>query len=158
VFSGTGATRTLSSLFPFSDGYDAWAGDCADADPEGKNASNVSYWPGASRDNPLNVDPAVATSGTVDAATVLVNFTRNSGSGSVTVNAVHAADPNCASGETLATAATFTVNSATPTAIALPYGTWTLQIPGKTPVGSWPTVVLDPRASGPVSATVKITS
>jgi hypothetical protein len=74
------------------------------------------------------------------------------------VNAVHAADPKCASGETLATAATFTVNSASPTAIALPYGTWTLQISGKTPVGSWPTVVLDPRSSASVSATVKITS
>jgi type II secretory pathway pseudopilin PulG len=155
AFAGTGSTRALSNLFPFNDGYDAWAGDCADADPEGKNASNVSYWPGASRDDPFNVDPAVATSGTVDAASVLVNFTRTSGSGAVTVNAVHANDPKCTTGETVAVAS-FTVNAST--TVALPYGTWTLQISGKTPVGSWPVVVLDPRSTGTVTANVKITS
>ena len=53
AFSGTGTLRTLTNLFPYNDGFDAWAGDCADADPEGKNASNVLYWPGASRDTTL---------------------------------------------------------------------------------------------------------
>ena len=49
VFAGTTASRTLTNLFPFNSGYDAWGGDCADADPEGKNTSNVAYWPTASR-------------------------------------------------------------------------------------------------------------
>jgi type II secretory pathway pseudopilin PulG len=155
AFAGTGTSRTLTNLFPFNDGYDAWAGDCADADPEGKNASNVLYWPGASRDATLEVDPGTATSGTVDAASVLVNFTRTSGSGAVSVVAVHAADPKCTSGETL-TVASFTVNAST--TIALPYGTWTLQISGKTPVGSWPVVTLDPRVTTTATANVKITS
>ena len=82
-----------------------------------------------------------------------VNFTRTSGSTSVTLVAVHAADPKCASGETL-TAATFTVNAST--TIALPYGTWSLQISGKSPVGSWPTVALDPRVATTAVANVKI--
>ena len=150
-----GRPRTLDNLFPFNDGYDAWAGDCADADPEGKNASNVLYWPGASRDATLEVDPNVTTSGTVMAASVLVNFTRNTGSGAVSVVAVHAADPKCTSGETL-TVASFTVNAST--TIALPYGTWTLQVTGKTPVGSWPVVTLDPRVTTTATANVKITT
>ena len=153
AFAGTGTARTITNLFPYNDGFDVWAGDCADADPEGKNASSVRYWPGASRTDPLEVGPGTSTDGTVDAATVQVNFTRVSGSTSVTLVAVHAADPKCGSGETL-TAGTFTVNATT--TIALPYGTWSLQISGKSPVGSWPTVVLDPRVATTTVANVKI--
>ena len=155
AFAGTGTTRTLTNLFPFNDGYDAWAGDCADADPEGKNASNVLYWPGASRDTTLEVDPNVTTSGTVKAASVLINFTRNTGSAAVSVVAVHAADAKCTSGSTL-TVASFTVNGST--TVALPYGTWTLQVTGKTPVGSWPVVTLDPRVPTTATANVKTTT
>jgi len=50
----------------------------------------------------------------------------------------------------------FTVNAST--TVALPYGTWTLQITGKTPVGSWPVVTLDPRVATTATANVKITS
>jgi prepilin-type N-terminal cleavage/methylation domain-containing protein len=156
TFTGTGATRTVSNLYPYNDGYDVWAGSCADADPEGKNASGVPYWPGASRADSIAVDPNSATSATVTMATVQLNFTRQSGSGAVTVNAVHASgDPRCSSGQTLAVAS-FTVNGST--TVALPYGTWTLQAAGKTPVGSWPVVTLDPRSSATVNATVSITS
>ena len=153
AFSGTGSARTLSNLFPYADGYTAWAGDCSDADPEGTNASGIRYWPGATRDDPLEVAPGATTTATVSAATVQVNFTRTSGSTSVNVVAVHAADPQCASGETL-TVASFTVNGTA--TIALPYGTWTLQVTGKSPVGSWPVVVLDPRVTTTTVANVKI--
>ena len=154
VFSGTGATRTLTNLYPFNDGYDAWAGDCADADPEGTDASGVLYWPGATRPDTFAVDPNTATSGTITMPTVQVNFTRASGTTSVNVVAVHASgDPRCASGETL-TVASFTTNGST--TVALPYGTWTLQVTGKTPVGSWPVVTLDPRSSSTVTANVNI--
>jgi hypothetical protein len=85
---------------------------------------------------------------------VQLNFTRNSGSSSVNVVAVYASDPRCTTGQTL-TVASFTVNGST--TVALPYGTWTLQVTGKSPVGSWPVVVLDPRASGIVTANVAIT-
>jgi prepilin-type N-terminal cleavage/methylation domain-containing protein len=156
VFSGTGASRTLSNLYPFGDGYEAWAGSCADADPEGKDSSGDLYWPGATRADALAVDPNTTTAGTVTMATVQVNFTRTSGSGAVTINAVHASgDPRCSSGQTLAVAS-FTVNAST--TIALPYGTWTLQASGKTPVGSWPVVTLDPRVTTTATANVAITS
>ncbi|HEY7282220.1 MAG TPA: prepilin-type N-terminal cleavage/methylation domain-containing protein, partial [Actinomycetota bacterium] len=39
--AGSGASRTVSNLFPYADGYQLWAGDCADADPLGTNTSGV---------------------------------------------------------------------------------------------------------------------
>lgn len=154
VFSGTGSSRTLGNLYPYNDGYEAWAGDCADADPEGTNSSGVLYWPGASRPDPFAVDPNTTTTGTITMPTVQVNFTRASGTTAVNVVAVHASgDPRCASGETL-TVASFTTNGST--TVALPYGTWTLQVSGKTPVGSWPVVTLDPRSNSIVNANVNI--
>lgn len=153
VFAGTGATRTLANLFPYNSGYAAIAGDCADADPEGKNASGVRYWPGALRDDTIEVNPGATTTDTIAAATVQVNFSRASGSTAVNIVAVHAADPKCLSGETL-TIATLTVSGST--LVALPYGTWTLQASGKTPVGSWPVVALDPRSSATTTANVNI--
>ena len=71
----------------------------------------------------------------------------------MSVVAVHAADAKCTAGETL-TVASFTVNGST--TIALPYGTWTLQVTGKSPVGSWPVVTLDPRVTTTATANVKI--
>ena len=67
AFTGTGTTRTITNLFPFNDGFEVWAGDCADADPKGTNASGVRYWPGAVRDDPLEVTRGATTTGTVDA-------------------------------------------------------------------------------------------
>ena len=58
--------------------------------------------------------------------------------------------PKCTSGETLAVA-TFTTS--TSTLVALPYGTWTLKITGKSPVGSWPVIALDPAGHRPPSRT-----
>ncbi len=154
VFTGTGASRTLSNLYPYNDGYDAWAGDCADADPEGTNASGVAYWPGAARPDPFGVDPNNTTSGTITMPTVQVNFTRASGTSAVSLVAVHASgDPRCTSGETLTLASLTTSGTTT---VALPYGTWTLQVSGKSPVGSWPVVTLDPRSAATTNANVSI--
>ena len=44
-----GAIRTVGNLFPYADGYSAWVGSCADADPEGKDGNGLAFWPGASR-------------------------------------------------------------------------------------------------------------
>ncbi len=153
VFTGTGATRSLTDLYPFTDGYDAFAGDCADADPEGEDSGGTPYWPAASRATPFPVDPAAATSGTITMATVQVDFSRSS-SGTDTIQAVHAADSQCPAGSTL-TIATFTTSTGS-TLVALPYGTWTIQALGKTPVSSWPVVTLDPTSSATVIANVDI--
>ena len=110
VFTGVGTVRTLSNLFPFVDGYTGWAGDCADADPLGKNSSGNRYWPSALRDDAFEVSPGSNAAVTVSAGTVQVNYTRASGSGTVSIIAVHGNDTLCPSGETL-TIASFTTSS-----------------------------------------------
>ena len=154
VFTGVGTVRTLSNLFPFVDGYTGWTGDCADADPLGKDAGGNRYWPSALRDDAFEVSPGSTAPVPVSAGTVQVNFTRASGSGSVTIVAVHGNDTLCPAGETL-TVATFTATTGT-ALIALPYGTWTIKASGKTPIGSWPVVTLDPSATAASTANVSI--
>jgi prepilin-type N-terminal cleavage/methylation domain-containing protein len=154
VYTGVGTVRTLSNLFPFTDGYTGWTGDCADADPLGKDASGNRYWPGALRDDAFEVTPGGTAAVDVTAGTVQINYTRASGSGSVSIVAVHGNDTMCPSGETL-TVATFTASTGN-ALVALPYGTWTIKASGKTPVGSWPVVSLDPAATASSTANVSI--
>lgn len=155
TYTGTGGTRSIAGLFPYVDGYAAWAGECADADPQGKDATGTAYWPGASREDPLEVQPNTTTTGTVTMATVSIDFTQaGAPDGTDTVVAVHEADSKCASGKTL-TVATFSANTGN-ALVALPYGTWTLKVVGKTPVGAWPQVVLDPRSATTTNAVVQI--
>ena len=155
VFAGTGATRNLTNLFPYNDGYDAWGGDCADADPEGKDTSSVPYWPTALRADSFEVNPAATTSGAITVGTLQVDFNQSGAAdGTDTIIAVHGSDALCSAGETL-TLTTFPSNTGT-ALIALPYGTWSIRAQGKTPSGSWPTAVVSPLATGPVVAAVNI--
>ncbi len=155
VFSGAGTPRNLTDLYPFNDGYDAWAGDCADADPEGKDSGGNPYWPGAQRADPLTVNPAATTTGTVALPTLRVRFNQSGApDGTDTIVAVHSPDSRCASGSTL-TLTTFATNSGT-ALVALPYGTWTIRAIGKSPSGSWPSVTLDPNVGSIIDANVNI--
>ena len=155
AFPGVGTPRNLTNLYPFNDGYDAWAGDCVDADPEGKDPGGNPYWPGAQRADPLTVNPAATTTGTVALPTLRVRFNQSGApDGTDTIVAVHAPDSRCASGSTL-TLTTFPINTGT-TLVALPYGTWTIKAVGKSPSGSWPSVILDPNASSIIDANVNI--
>ena len=152
-FAGTGAIRTVGNLFPYSDGYSAWVGSCADADPEGKDGNAVAFWPGASRDTELQASPGGSASGTVSMPTVsLIYGSLSALSGAHNVVAVHAADNGCPTGLSY-TVGTFSGPGTS--LIALPYGTWTLTVPGATSfTGSWPTVTLDPRVPGVFVANV----
>lgn len=156
IYTGTGLARSITNLYPASDGYAVWAGDCADADPEGKDASANAYWPGAQRDPALETTAGGVTTGTVILRSVDVEYQEISApDGSDTVVALHAADNGCPSGETL-TLATFTDNTGN-ARVALPYGTWTLQVPGHSPSsGSWPTVSLNPTAGSVPQVEVQI--
>jgi type II secretory pathway pseudopilin PulG len=152
VFPGSGPTRTIGSLFPYLDGYDDWAGDCLDADPEARNGLGAIY-PGGQRQDSLSVSPGTTTPGQVVMKSVQVTVKHLNGSpvpGAVVV-AKHNADTGCPAGETL------TVGPADATGkvlAALPYGAWTIQS-GAIPIGSWPSVVVDPTKANP-SATVTI--
>ena len=146
-FPGTGTTRTVGPLFPYTSGYQVWAGDCADADPGSH--------PGGSRDPALPADPGGSSPGS--AALAAVDVTVQDGTGTpvpgARVQGVHAAASGCPAGETLTSAAAVT----DPTGnlrLALPYGTWTIQVTSPAG-GTEPQVVLGPGAPVPaVTVTV----
>ena len=133
--TGGGATRTVTPLFPFSSGYQVWAGECADADPAAH--------PGGSRGAALASNPGATTSGsaTLDAVDVQVRTASGPVPGA-TVRATHAGGTGCPSGVTL--------TSATPTdangrlLLALPYGTWTVTATGGSGSVSSPATLVDP--------------
>jgi prepilin-type N-terminal cleavage/methylation domain-containing protein len=154
---GTGSARTVGGLFPYGDGYHVWAGECADADPEGLQADGITpFYPGATRDPALSVTPGGTTAGTVTLPTADVIVTGPNGITPVagaTVVARHPADNGCAGGEQY----TLGVTDATGTVPAsLPYGDWEFTVNGRTPAGgTWPTKVLAPPAQ-PVPEVVAV--
>jgi prepilin-type N-terminal cleavage/methylation domain-containing protein len=147
AFAGTGALRTIGNLFPYEDGYAAWAGDCADADPEGKDGSGVAFWDGATREAALETAPGGTATGTVTMPTVEVRYgDTSSSSGTRDIVAVHAADNGCPSGRQYTVATLLGPGS---TLVAIPYGTWTFEVLTASPYGgTWSTVTVDPRVSG----------
>ena len=154
-FAGTGAIRSVGNLFPYSDGYAAWAGSCADADPEGEDGGGVAYWEGATRETALETAPAGTVTGQVNLRTVELGFLDLSLPAEThDVVAIHEPDNGCPSGEQY-TVATF--SGAGVGTIALPYGTWRFEVPSASPSGGvWFTVTVDPRISGTISANVEI--
>lgn len=162
-YTGTGASRTISGLFPFLEGYQAWAGACADADPEGQivvpdGSGNPvvqgPYWPGATRQPVVAVESGATTPVSVPLGrldVVVLDLIGGPVAGA-TVRVVHGPDNVCA-GESLvigATDATGTVRA------AVPFGTWSVQVDGRVPVTAWPDAVVDPRVPGVVPATVAV--
>jgi prepilin-type N-terminal cleavage/methylation domain-containing protein len=147
AFSGTGAIRSIGNLFPYEDGYATWAGDCADADPEGEDGSGVAYWEGATREAAHETSPGGTASGTITMPTIEVRYGDiSAASGTHAVVAVHDADNGCPSGHSY-TVATF--SGAGSTLVALPFGTWTFTVPSSSAYGgSWSTVTVDPRVTG----------
>lgn len=157
-FTGTGTIRTIGNLFPYAEGYTAWAGSCADADPQGQDGNGLAFWDGATRETELQTQPGGNAIGTVNLPTVNLptvdlRYGDSSASvGSVSIVAVHDADNGCPTGLQY-TLGTF--NGPGTALVALPYGVWTLTVPGQTPLsGTWPTVTLDPRITGGYVANV----
>jgi type II secretory pathway pseudopilin PulG len=150
-----GASRTISNLFPYSDGYDRWVGKCADADPEGQKPANGGpFYPGASRDPSIAADPGATSSDSIVLQSVKVHAQRSSGVARVgdIVKAVHAADNSCASGSTIQFPGV--TNSSGDIEALLPFGLWTFQVYNgstgtiRTPFTTWPSSTLAPPASG----------
>jgi prepilin-type N-terminal cleavage/methylation domain-containing protein len=126
--SPTGSPRTLTNLFPYSSGYQAWAGTCSDADPQGVGPSGA-YYSGATRPAAI----AVPGSGTVTLPTTKLQFKRSSGSAAYLITATHktatgwTSDTGCATAETYTLAAAQTISTTTVALnFALPYGSWTI--------------------------------
>lgn len=141
------ATGTASiTTWPYPDGLTAWAGDCADADPQQA---------GAARQNPLPTNPGQTTGGTVTTAPLDVVVTTRRGAvvSNATVVAVHATDSGCrgpvpdpVDGGNVGEALTLpTRTDSTGVAhVSLPFGVWTLKVSGSRPDRRWPDVTLSP--------------
>lgn len=124
----TGSPRTLTNLFPYSSGYQAWAGTCADADPQGVGPSGA-FYSGATRPAAI----AVPGSGTVTVPTTKLQFKRSSGSAAYLITATHktatgwTSDSGCATAETYTLASAQTITTSTVALnFALPYGSWNI--------------------------------
>jgi prepilin-type N-terminal cleavage/methylation domain-containing protein len=132
VVAGSGLTRgPFSNLFPFTNGYEAWAGNCNDADP-GATALLVSVTPGGTGTGAISM-PRI---------TVQTRNAANAARVNVAITATHVADTGCAAGATYALGTTNSVTGNL-TTVALPYGLWTISAAGQvsptctggTPVG-----------------------
>jgi type II secretory pathway pseudopilin PulG len=119
VYTGSGLSRgPFGSLFPFTSGYEAWAGDCNDADP-GASALLVSVTPGGTGSGTISM-PRI---------TVQTRNLSNAARANVAITATHAVDTGCAAGATYALGSTNA--SGNLTTVALPYGLWTISAAGQ---------------------------
>jgi len=147
VYAGSGITRTLANLFPASDGYQAWAGGCADADPEGEMSGGAgAYWPGATRAAAFAMARGETTAGVVALRSLSVTVRDQLGAdvAGATVVATHSPDQVCETGATHTLGVT---DSEGELQSALPYGTWEISVTGRSAMSVWPTASLDPTTS-----------
>jgi prepilin-type N-terminal cleavage/methylation domain-containing protein len=149
-----GTSRTAGSLFPYTDGWDTFAGSCSDADPEGIKPVGGPYYVGASRTAPISVTPGNTSSGTVPlpALTVQTRTLVPAARPNVQVTATHvvpggaAVDPGCTAGEVYTLGNT---NASGNLTVALPYGKWSISAAG---TATTATVQLSPLSvAGPVT-------
>ncbi|MEW6059943.1 MAG: prepilin-type N-terminal cleavage/methylation domain-containing protein [Actinomycetota bacterium] len=126
VFPGVGVPRTIADLFPYADGYEAWAGSCADADP-------ASYEEG-SRGDPIPTEPGTTTAANVLMPEIRVTIQHfDSDLGAMVpvpgkqIDAAHSPGDGCASGESHSIGQT---DANGQIVFALPYGTWTVTVDG----------------------------
>jgi prepilin-type N-terminal cleavage/methylation domain-containing protein len=142
VFPGSGPLRPVTGLFPFADGYLFWAGECLDADPEGRSPVGVTYWPGESRGLALKTIPGTTATATVAVQSVRIRVRDKDGDpvgSGVSIFAVHAPDTGaegCTGGSTLSLG---TTDSNGEVNVAMPFGAWTFK--ANNPV-SGPTITI----------------
>ena len=136
-YATTPGSATASNLFPFSNGYESWAGSCADADPKA-SANN--------RNTPTIVAPGGSANVALTTQAVNVTVTMKSPKVNLgqTVVAVHGNDAGCPSGMTVTLG---TTNAAGMVTAALPYGSWSFRVSSATPNTTWPTKALTPSAT-----------
>lgn len=159
--SPTGNPRTIPNLFPYSSGFQAWAGSCSDADPQGVNSVGVPYYSGATRASAIAMTPGGTSAGTVTMPSTTLGFKRTlAGSATYTIIALHtaASDAGCPVAETYTLTSTLLLvqNVTGAVNVSLPYGTWTIQVKiGATLRATCPSLLLSPlNATWPVTPAV----
>lgn len=157
IYAGTGSTRTINSLFPYTDGWDTWAGACSDADPEGVRPIGGPYYNGASRTAPIAVTPGGTSSGvvTMPALTVRTQNTSGVARANVAVTATHVVpagatvDPKCPAGEVYQLGSTDATGNRL---VGLPWGKWTISAAG---TSTTQTITLNPNTAPPFQVTIQ---
>jgi type II secretory pathway pseudopilin PulG len=142
-------------LFPYLNGYQVWAGVCADADPEGLQADGTQYYPNAQRAPALTTNPNQTTAGSValKSVDVQVKLADETVVQGVPVVAYHDPDSGCPQGKTHSLGITDITGTVR---VALPYGSWRIEATNRTPVGSWPIPQLSPLTADPQVLTVTV--
>lgn len=156
IVASAGGVTSLSA-WPYPDGLIAWAGDCADADPQAASGT---------RQAPFTTAPGQTTAAAVTTAPLDVVVRNSSGTAvnGATVVAVHAADSGCpgpvtdpvdggTAGEALTLPTLTDANG--DTHVSLPYGAWTLKVSGQRAASTWTNVTLAPGGT-PAAATVVV--
>ena len=114
-FTGTGTSRTIGNLFPYPEGYEAWAGECSDARPPTATDDAI--------DGPLATAPGQTTTGTIQMPTVTRRVLRAGvGVPGASVTAVHDTTTCTSSFVVGTTDATGTVQA------AVPFGRWQFRV------------------------------
>jgi len=128
---GLGGSGSLTTLWPFTDGYTVWAGSCNQSDPAAA---------GGSRATAVVVPSNGSASAIRRLAPVRVNVTTATATpvANATVTATPVSTVGCETTEnplvlglTNASGQLFT---------SIPAGNWVLRVTGRSPSGSWPTV------------------
>jgi type II secretory pathway pseudopilin PulG len=113
IVAGTGATRTVANLWPYPSGYQVWAGQCLDNDPQ---------YTGEDREDPIDVPAGRTTHGRVRLAPLVVR-----GAAGADVSAVLAppatSDANCPTSPR-PTISLGRLGADGTLATSLPYGVW----------------------------------
>ena len=138
-----GTTTALTGLFPFSDGYTVWAGGCQQSDPAAAGGTRTATVvpPGQAKSVDAHLAPvslqAVQAGNPLSGATVVARPSSTTG---------------CAASEDPITLGV--TNALGQLNTSLPAGTWTLELSGMSPAGSWPTTPTLLPNSAPSSVTV----
>jgi prepilin-type N-terminal cleavage/methylation domain-containing protein len=151
VFAGTGSLRPIGNLYPYSDGYQAWAGNCPENDPQGLTPEGAPIWPdppGALRAPALASLPGQVTVGNIVMKRVEVQVTDFGGvpQPGRQVTASFAGNGSCSS----LSADLGTTDTNGKVFASLPYGSWVF-----TAMSQNVNFALDPTAADPALVQVQ---
>jgi type II secretory pathway pseudopilin PulG len=142
VVTGSGSTRTITGLWPFSSGYITWPGSCAQSDPSANRSAATVVAGGGTGSVVQRLAPV--------ALTVVKNSVALPGA---TIVAIPALATSCSSTENPMSLGVTNASGLLNT--SLPAGTWTIQVSGGTAKTTWPsTGALTPK-SGVTSVNVQ---
>lgn len=140
-FVGTGASTTVTGLWPSTTGYISWPGACQQSDPAKAGGAR----------QPAVVVPAGDTGQATHVLTALTVTVTNSASKRVAgavVRAVAVSNTYCTTDATIVLG---TTNAAGTLLTSLPAGSWTIQASGLVSSGAWPVRSVNPASTAQIA-------